>query len=460
MDTSALKQKIAAFPKEPGVYLMKDSAGVVIYVGKAKSLRSRVAGYFHDSARHEQKTALMVRNVADVDVIPAPSEIDAFLMESRLIKDVQPRFNIRLRDAKTFPFIQITLRKDYPRVEMTRTPQEHARLFGPFTSARDLRSSIAVLQRVFRFRTCTLDIAADDPSRRFTRPCLLYYVKCCLGPCAALCTKQTYDSAIRNFIRFLSGKRAAVLTDLERQMLKASRELRFEDAAAYRDAVKALKSLDKRSRFTDNPEFYRVNVDFTSAGRALKDAFDLPAPPRMIEGIDISNIHGTDAVGSVVTFIDGVPAKTGYRRYKIRTVPDIDDYRMIAEVVSRRYRRLLDEESPLPDLILIDGGKGHLHAASDALASLSVDKPMLVAIAKREEELFTLRADEPLSLPKRNNGLRLLQYVRDEAHRFALHYHHILRTKRTLGPRTRRSSAKRVKLSVKPVGNESAKEHE
>ncbi|MFH0963708.1 MAG: excinuclease ABC subunit UvrC [Planctomycetota bacterium] len=482
MDRSALQKKIAEFPPDPGVYLMKDASGIVLYIGKAKSLRHRVAGYFQPSSRHEEKIARMLETVADVDCLPAPSEVDAFLMESRFIKDVQPKYNVRLRDDKTFPFLQVTLKEDYPRVEITRDPVPGARLFGPFTSSSDLRASLASLQRVFRFRTCTLDIR-DDPAtagRRFARPCLLYYVKCCLGPCAGLCSRDAYSCAVRNFIRFLSGRRNAVLTDLERRMLKASRELRFEDAAAFRDEMKALKSLDKRSRFTDNPQFYSVRVDFGSAGPALAETFSLPAPPRLIEGIDVSNIQGCDAVGSLVTFIDGAPWKSGYRRYKIR-IPQSrgsDDCAMIAEVVSRRYSRLLAEGARLPDLVLIDGGPGQLHAASAALSPLldkrgqnsfsgapdappmrSAGEPFLVSIAKKEEELFSLRSPEPVVLHRRHPGLRLLQYVRDEAHRFALHYHHILRTKRTFASapsRTPQGRGSRVRVSVSRPPTESA----
>jgi len=460
MERDAIREKVAEFPASPGVYMMKDAAGVVVYIGKAKSLRARVGGYFQPGARHDEKTSQMVLAVADVDFVEAPSEVDAFLMESRLIKDVQPKYNVRLRDAKSFPFLQITTGEDYPRVEITRTPLANARLFGPFTHAKELRPAVGLMQQVFRFRTCSLDICDDDPRRRYARPCLLHHIERCLAPCAARCTRAAYDTAISTLIRFLSGKREGVLKELERQMLKASREFRFEDAAAFRDEMKALKSLDKRSRFTDNPEFYEFAVNFKNAGAALAEVFGRDDPIRLIEGIDISDIGGADAVGSLVSFIDGAAFRSGYRRYKIRTVDRNDDYAMIREVVTRRYRRLKEEDVPLPDLILIDGGKGHLSVAAEALAGIGVEPPLLASIAKKEEEIFRVDCDEPLRLPRRSKALRLLQFVRDEAHRFALHYHHILRTKRTLGTKADRRRRKKVRIAVdreKPGPNENEK---
>ena len=402
MDRDAIRDKVAEFPASPGVYMMKDAAGVVIYIGKAKSVRARVAGYFQAGAHHDEKTSQMVAGVADVEFVEAPSEVDAFLMESRLIKDVQPKYNVRLRDAKSFPFVQIRIGENYPRVEITRTPLANARLFGPFTSAKELRPALGLMQQVFRFRTCSLDICDDDKRRRYARPCILHHIERCLAPCAALCTHEAYDTAISTLVRFLSGRREGVLKELERQMLKASRELRFEDAGTFRDQMKALKSLDKRSRFTDNPEFYEFAVDFKNAGAALAEVFGRDDPIRLIEGIDISDIGGADAVGSLVSFIDGAPFRSGYRRYKIRTVDRNDDYAMIREVVTRRYRRLKEEDVPFPDLILIDGGKGHLSVAAAALADIGVQAPLLASIAKKEEEVFVSSsscATKPIASP-------------------------------------------------------------
>jgi len=426
--------KVRAFPQGPGVYLFKDAAGRVIYVGKAKNLRSRAGSYFLKAAEVDRRTADLVREIRDADYLEAASEVDALLMESRLIKDVQPRFNSDLKDDKTFPYLQITTHEDYPRVEFTRTPrQKGVKLYGPFTSAGSLRGAIVVLQRIFKFRTCTLDIDAADPQWRWYRPCLLASIAQCTAPCNLRISKEDYRRDIQRLKTFLEGGRTRLLDEMRAEMTEASGRLEFERAARLRDEIRLLETLDQRGDLEDHvqPEVFLVDPKKGLAG--LAKVLGLPAPPRVIEGVDIAHLAGNETVASLVQFIDGLPFKPGYKRYRIRTVDGIDDFRSIHEVVSRRFSRLVREGASLPDLFLVDGGKGQLSAALDALESLGIEAPCVISLAKREEEVFVPGRSEPLRLSRDAYSLRLLEYVRDEAHRFAQHYHHFLRRRRTLG---------------------------
>jgi len=433
MSRQALKQKVASFPASPGVYLMKDARGVVIYVGKAKSLRARVSSYFQEGFS-DTRTRIpgLLRDVADVEFVEAESEVDALLMEARLIKDLQPRYNARLRDGKLYPYLEITKGEQFPGVYVTRRHDNpRSRFYGPFTDVRGLRAAVQLLQRIFRFRTCTLEISADDRKRRFQRPCLLYYIERCTAPCADMVTRADYLRQIALFQRFLQGKRKRVLAALEKDMRNAAGRLDYERAARIRDQVKALEALSRRGTLDLFPEATQPPVVEPREGlEELREMFGLDKLPRMIEGVDISHVGGSDAVGSVVTFVDGRPFKAGYRRYRIKAVDGIDDFAMIAEVVTRRARRLIEEETPFPDILLIDGGKGQLHAALEAFRRLGVSPPTVAALAKREELLYHGSPPREVRLDRRSIALRVLQYVRDEAHRFAVHYHHVLRGKR------------------------------
>jgi len=433
MVSDELKRKISELPAAPGVYLMKDARGVVLYVGKAKSLRPRVAGYFHDAAGDTRmKIAGMVSQITDVECIEAESEVDALLMEARLIKDIQPKYNETLRDSKLYPYLEITRADDFPGVYVTRKRDNpRSKFYGPFTDTRGLRRAVRLLQRVFRFRTCTLEISCADPKRRFQRPCLLHYIERCTAPCADLVPREEYRGQIRLFQRFVDGKRKRVLKALHEEMGQCSEERRYERAALLRDQIRAIEALAKRGAVDLFHEATRPPVVDPQEGLAeLKEVFGLPDIPRSIEGIDASNLGGTDAVASVVTFLNGKPYKSGYRRLRIKAVEGIDDYAMISEVVERRYTRLDQEEMPFPDIVLIDGGKGHLRAATRTLRKLKIRLPKVVSIAKREEILYHGRPPKELRLERNAPALRVLQYVRDEAHRFAAHYHHILRGKK------------------------------
>ena len=442
-----LLAKARKLPKVPGVYLMKDARGVVIYVGKAANLPDRVASYFVPSADLGAKKQGMLEHIVDFDFIECESEWEALLTENRLIKDIRPRFNARLVDDKTFPYLVVTLRDEFPGVYVTRDPNapefKGGKVFGPFTSVYALRESVSLLQKVFKFRTCHLEIKEPLPSpdgelvndpRRFFRPCLLYPIKQCTAPCAAKIGKAQYRADIDRFIRFLEGKRSAILREMKADMETASKELDFERAAALRDQLKALEKLDARGKVGQGwqPEAEGFYQDPQKGLESLQRTLGLDEPIRCLEAIDIAHLMGGETVGSKVTFIDGRPLKNEYRRYKIQTVNN-DDYAAIKEVVSRRYREAGAGNELYPDVILIDGGLGQLHAAQEALAEFAVKPPMVISLAKKEELIYTQAKSEPIKLGRDNPGLRLCQSIRDEAHRFAQHYHHILRRKKVVG---------------------------
>lgn len=441
-------EKVKQFPTTPGVYLLKDAQGVVLYVGKAKNLRNRAGHYFTKAAAADPRTADLVPLIADIDYLPADSEVDALLLEARLVKDIRPRFNVELKDDKTFPYLQIRIREDFPRVEFTRQPRRRGvRLYGPFTSARSLRHAIGVLQRIFQFRTCSLDIDAEDSRWRWFRPCLLHSIRQCTAPCNFRVTKEEYRKQIRALRMVLEGKKDRLVREMEREMEEASKALQFEKAARLRDDIAALQSLGQRGDVQRDaqPEVFPIDPKKGLAG--LRKVLGLPHTPRTIEGVDIAHLGGSDTVASLVSFIDGLPFKPGYRRYRIQSVQGIDDFASIREVVTRRFRNTAGgtglspvqrkdrreagpTEQVFPDILLIDGGKGQLNAARDAFAVLGVEPPCLISLAKREEEIYRPGEAEPLRLSRHAAALRLLQYVRDEAHRFAQHYHHLLRRKK------------------------------
>jgi len=440
MTHDELREKVKGFPKAPGVYLMKDARGRVLYVGKAKSLRDRVRSYFSESSSDTRMLLpRMLAQVADVEYIEAETELDALLKEVRLIKDIQPPYNQDLRDDKTHPFLEITRGEDFPAVYVTRQcDNPKSRFYGPFTEVRGLRSSVPLMQKAFRFRTCFMDIRCDDPRRRFQRPCLLYYVKRCLAPCADLVSRDEYREQIEMLQRFLEGMRTRVIAEMEKAMWEASGRREFERAARLRDQVRALEALGKRGERGDFPESSMAPVVDTRAGlEDLQKLLGLAALPRTIDGADVAHLGGDAAVASLVRFVDGRPFRPGYRRFRIKTVSGIDDCAMIGEVVERRFRRIEQEEDVAPDLLLLDGGAGQLGAALARLAAFSARPARVLALAKREEVLHVEGAEAPMRLGRQSPALRLLQYVRDEAHRFAQHYHHLLRRKSLVDSRQR-----------------------
>ncbi|MBI4564076.1 MAG: excinuclease ABC subunit UvrC [Planctomycetes bacterium] len=431
-----LREKAAALPETPGVYFMKDERGRVLYIGKARSLRARVSSYFHANPDIDPRLQSMISQIHDVDVLPTATEVDALLAEARLIKDTQPKYNVKLKDDKSFTMLGLTTFDDFPKVWVVReTDDVNADLMGPFTSASDLRESVKVLQKIFRFATCKIEMRADDEKRRFFRPCLLHSIRRCTAPCAARISKEDYAADIASLKAFLRGDRAKLKEDLAARMKDAARALEFERAADLRDQLRSIEALERHS-----PEFDYVEGDITPIDpeECLADLSRVLGLPnvRTVEGIDIAHLQGGETVGSLVAFIDGAPFKPGYRRYRIRDVRGVDDYAAVREVARRRFARLEREERVMPDVFLIDGGLGQLRAVAEALRADGFPRPRLLALAKREETLFAWDDDSAamseVKVEKSAPALRLLMYVRDEAHRFAQHYHHLLRRKAIL----------------------------
>jgi excinuclease ABC subunit C len=466
-----LREKISNFPKQPGVYLMKDREGVVLYVGKARDLRARVSSYFQDSAdllaSRGPEIAHMAALVQDIDFLESETEVDALLAENRLIKDIQPRYNERQKDDKSFPYLEITTSDDFPAVYVTRKPRHRGtKLYGPFINSAGLREAVNALQRVFKYRTCELEIRDDDGKRRFFRPCLLHAIGQCTAPCAALISKEAYAADIRRLMRFLNSKRSVVLRQMTKEMEAAASEKRYEDAGVLRDRIKAIQSLALSGDPDEDVQPEVFHIDPRAGLDRLQRVLGMADVIRIIEGVDIATLHGEASVGSLVCFIDGRPYKAGYRRFRIRHVEGMDDYAMIREVIVRRYKHAAISEELFPDVILIDGGLGQLHAALEAFESMykaieteggrAMRPPMVVALAKREELLYVQARSEPVRLSRNNDALRLVQQIRDEAHRFGQHYHHLLRRKKAFdediaaGRRPPRSKPRKAGEAAKP----------
>ncbi|MCE9564342.1 MAG: excinuclease ABC subunit UvrC [Planctomycetes bacterium] len=426
--------KVRTFPLGPGVYLMKDAGGNVIYVGKAKSLRNRAGSYFSKEAANDARIRDWIGFIRDIDFIETTDAIAAMFTEARMIKDLRPKFNKDLKDDKTFPYLQIRTREEFPRVEITRKPrQKGVRLYGPFTNTKQLRMAVDVLQRLFQFRSCTLDIKSSETKWKWFRPCLLHSIRRCTAPCNLRVTRDEYRTQIKKLIFILEGKKDKLIRRMEREMVIASEDLNFEKAKRIRDEVTALRNLDLRgdSKTDVQPEVFPI--DPKKGLHGLRKTLGLAKTPRTIEGMDIAHISGQDTVASLVSFLDGLPFKPGYRRFKIKSVEGVDDFASMREVVTRRFRRLSEEDEVFPDILLIDGGKGQLNAAIEAFKNLGIDPPCVISLAKQEEEIFRPGESESIKLSRHSAALRLLQYVRDESHRFAQHYHHMLRRKRMTG---------------------------
>ena len=543
MDVPALiVRKLASLPDRPGVYLWKNAAGEVLYVGKAKSLRSRVPQYFAPDHQETPERSALAAQIADLETILVPNEAQALLLENNLIKEHQPRFNIRLRDDKSYPRIAVTLGEPFPRVLVVRRIQlEGARYFGPYTDVGTLRQTLSIIRRLFTVRSCHYDLPGDAPER----PCLDYHIERCKAPCVGYQTQADYRRMIDDVLLFLEGKTLDVRTRLRERMQQASRELDFERAAQLRDALQWLEQVEqpqtvelvgggdadaiglardgddacgvilrirdgrliaREHRFLEQAggeaeaevlaaflvRFYlplearsrRVLLPFapedlnglqalapqvewavpqrgTNAKLVelaeqnarhlleslLLESFDveeraadpvyalgrdlgLANVPRSFVCIDISTNQGRDTVGSLVWFEAGRPKKAEYRRYRIRGAQQ-DDFAAVGEVVTRFLRRRLDEELAVPDLLVIDGGKGQLGAAVAAATALGASVP-LASLAKREEEVYLPDREEPLRLSRRSPSLKLLQRARDEAHRFAVSYSRQRRSRRTI----------------------------
>ena len=413
MAEKTVKEKVKGLPDAPGVYIFKDARRNIIYIGKAKSLRKRVSSYF--SRYLNSKTQAMVGQIADLEFILSPTEFQAQLWEASLIKEKQPKYNISLKDDKSFPMIRITGDR-FPLVEVCRKQKgelrdsDGATYYGPYTSANLLRQALKVIRRIFGFRSC-----ATLPKR----PCLYFRLKLCPGPCSGRVTETKYREAIRDIRLVLDSKYDELVFRLSKKMREAARRKRFEEAANIRDQINALSAVSRGNDFSN-----------LNGIEELRKAVGMEKPPIRVEAFDISNISGKQATGSMVSFLKGQPDKDNYRRFRIRTQQAPDDYAMISEVVARRYSRLKAEGSAMPDLVVIDGGKQHLAVARNELARLGLELDV-IAIAKEHEHIYVAGKDEPLRLAFDSPALNLVRRVRDEAHRFARKYHHLLHKKKT-----------------------------
>lgn len=413
MITKRMREQVARLPDAPGVYFFRDKDGKTLYIGKAKSLKKRVQSYF--GRLLDAKTEVMLEKASGISYRRTPSEAEAELLEAALIKEHRPAYNIGLKDDKSFPWVKISA-GEFPVVSLCRRKKGEAetaaRYYGPYTNADLLRQALKVIRRVFGFRSC---------KRLPKEPCLYYRLRLCPAPCAGKISSGAYGEIIEEIGLFLESRYEELIAQLSRRMQQASRLQEFEQAARIRDQINALSAIGNTSGKA---------ADFNEL-EDMRQLLGLERLPRRIEAFDISNIQGASACGSMVSFYNGEPDKNNYRRFRIKTVKGIDDFRMTAEVVSRRYTRLAEEHLPFPDLILIDGGRQHLLVALKELHRMHLDIPV-VSIAKERENIYIEGRQEPLQLKADTPALNLIRRVRDEAHRFALSYHRLLRKKKAL----------------------------
>lgn len=414
-----LRGKLSQLPHKPGVYLMKDRLGTVIYVGKARDLRKRVSQYFHPSRRMgwDLKFRALVDSIADFDVHVVRGEPEALLLEGRLIKQYKPRYNVSFRDDKRFLMLKVNLSDPIPRFTLTRLKiDDGARYFGPFPSGGALRRTLNLVRHKFNLRGCR----PLTPGEHDYKHCLYAHIKVCTAPCVEKVTREQYRMQVENACEFLSGQCREMLTELEAEMEKASTELDFERAASLRDQIEDLRGTTRKTtRYRRLPHQLPVATAPDRDLAELADALGLPTPLARIEGFDISNISGTFMVASMVVFRNGRPASADYRRYKMKNVTSQDDFACMAEAVQRRYSRVIREGRPLPNLILIDGGKGQLNMALAELSKLGLGNIPAIGLAKEFEEIHRANEPEPLRFDENSGALKLLQRVRDESHRFA-----------------------------------------
>jgi excinuclease ABC subunit C len=547
-----LEEKLESLPSGPGVYQHKDAEGKVLYVGKAKNLRSRVRQYFQKSRSVEPRIDSMLLKATDLEIIVTDNEVEALILEANLIKKLKPRYNVNLKDDKSYPYIVIT-NEPYPRVFVTRQiRRDGSHYFGPYTDVRNIRSALKSIRDIFPIRSCNYFIDDESIRKRKIKVCLDYHIKKCEGPCEGLVSQDRYNAMITQVAELLHGKTGSLIRKMQSEMEALAASMHFEEAATLRDRIKGLEAYSERQKAVDldpldrdivafasegddacgvifkirdgkmigRQHYYMSNVDqkpeseiletllqqyyleadfipkevFLSSAiedveamqhwltskrgetvavvhptegeeaklvrlsksnaqflldelklqkmkradyiphavKSLQRDLRLNKLPRKIECFDNSNIQGSDPVASMVVFVDGKPRKSEYRKFKIRSVEGPDDFASMREVIQRRYQRLLEENGELPDLIIVDGGKGQLSSSVEVLAGLGISHQPIVGLAKRLEEVFVPGKSEPELMPKTSTGLRLLQQVRDEAHRFAVTFHRSLRSKRTL----------------------------
>jgi excinuclease ABC subunit C len=407
-----IKERIKQLPLCPGIYLMKDKQGKILYIGKASRVRSRVSSYFRNQDRLEPKIRIMVGKIADIDYRSCASETEALILESELIKKLRPPYNSIGKDDKSFPWVKIT-RDDFPVVSIARPKaKEDAFLIGPFTSAYLLQVALKTLRRIFPFRSC---------SKLPKRPCLLYCLQLCPGCCINTISRKQYQANLDNLRRVLEGKQKSIMKSLSLKMHALARAQRFEEAAFVRDQIMALETL----------WIQKPSLGASSVLWQLKSALGLKRLPLRIEGFDISNISGDQNVGSLVSFYKAQSDPSQYRRFRVKSVLGANDYESIHEIVRRRFMRIKEEQLDEPDLIVVDGGRVQVSAVNRALTEEGLNIAV-IGIAKKHEHIFIPDQPAPIILPKASKALHLVQHIRNEAHRFALRYHHLLRKKSIL----------------------------
>ena len=436
--TDHIQKKLRELPHKPGIYLMKDRFGTVIYVGKARDLRKRVSQYFHPSRRQgwDLKFRALVDAIHDLDVHVVRSEPESILLEGKLIKEFHPRYNVSFRDDKRFLLLKINLNDPIPRFTLTRLKTDDgARYFGPFANSGALRNTIALIRRKFNLRGCR----PLTPNESDYKHCLYANLKFCTAPCIGNVSTDQYRQQVLAACEFLQGQTGEFEKQLGEEMKRAAVSLDFEKAALLRDALEDLRRTTQRTeKFARIPYTLPLAIHPEADVRQLAELLQLPREPQRIEGFDISNISGTFAVASMVSFWRGRPDRSNYRRFKMKTVVGQDDFACMAETVKRRYSRVLRENSApaegastgLPDLILIDGGKGQLSAACGELAKLGLEGLPIIGLAKEFEEIFRPGESDPVRLSHDTGALKLLQRVRDESHRFANTYNAKLRLRK------------------------------
>lgn len=548
---SKLETNLKNLPASPGVYQFFNKNGKVIYVGKAKNLKNRVRNYFQENPG-SAKTVAMVSKIDDFQLVVTDSELEALILENNLIKDLKPRYNVNLKDDKSFPFIKVT-NELFPRIYATRNVMnDGSKYFGPYTDVRSMRGSLRMINQIFRIRSCKLDLTEKNINDKKFKVCLDYHIKKCDGPCENLISAQSYNEMVDEVIKLLKGKTDDLIKDLKARMQIAVQNLEFEKAAELRDKIEQLSTISSRQKvvsddFEDRDvisiayegkdstcavfnirggkliskkqlklsieegeeieEIYSAAIKFyynnlieipkeivievkpedaealtewlklksgkkvkiivpqrgdlkslvkmckenailqlkeiqlqkmknlgnvTYSVSALQRDLRLKTLPKKIECFDISNLQGTDSVASMVVFEDGKPKKSLYRKFIINTVEGPDDFSSMREVIERRYSRLKEENQLFPDLIMVDGGKGQLSSAVEILDDLGFENYNIIGLAKRLEEVFLPGKSDPELIPKTSSGLKLLQQIRDEAHRFAITFHRQRRSKRTI----------------------------
>ena len=403
-----LRKKILLAPNSCGVYLMRDYSGRVLYVGKANSLKKRLLNYLGGDLSY--KTQILMAKVADIEFRLTPNEAMALFLEFKLIHEFKPRYNVSLKDDKSFPYVRIS-QDDFPLIQITRKKDNAAgRYLGPYTNTKLLKSALKMIRRDFPYRTCRC-----LPKQS----CIYQRINLCPAPCIGKISQKEYQQCIGNIILILEGKNETLIGKLTKSMQDKSGTGDFEAAAKIRDQIIIWSGISERlDNFNGQNEL-----------QELATVLGLKSLPVRIEGFDISNLSGKQATGAVVNFYNGQPDRNNYRRFRIKNVTQIDDYKMLAEVVTRRYSRLLKENKDLPDLLLIDGGKGHLLTVVRQLRALNLQIPA-VSIAKGKEKIYSSQLASPeASLVNVGAAINLIRRIRDEAHRFALSYHHLLRKK-------------------------------